>query len=543
MNKTILSMLCAFIVSGCAINDINTAETERPKKQPIFTEYDTQDSIYHAMVGSLMEYSSQNNNAINHYETILNKGYNKDIVNKLLNLYNEKNDLVGLYELLKSLEKKQVINNHSQFSLPYFIIIEDYENAVDTTLSYIEKTEHNKNFNNSITQRSRVYYSIIESLQFIEIVSNEKNNAFLNKLRKENNSSYLTIKTNFKDKTILESIDYEKYDLNKLDLGIFYLLDYYQNPNIKKLNKVSRAGFDILELKNEILIHYSQLLKEKNYEEMKTLSLKLKKENEYPKKFKFYEYLSYLFMFETKNALYVLEDIKSDISSDFYYYGKAILNYRLGYKNAAKRYMSNVEDIKLIKGNMAIYFDLIDDRRVLLNNFDEIEIKNLEFSYYLEKRDIISASRIQKELEIIIKENNITDDYFEFNTIFLTYLKDENKGLKEAEYYYDMHRDKASTNFYAYLLALSNKDIEKGINLIKPYIENGEKEASILDTYAWLLYKNKKYKEALNVYLKNNMIYSQDATVQNHLSKIYQKLGNKNKYNFHKKASQMILKK
>ena len=78
--------------------------------------------------------------------------------------------------------------------------------------------------------------------------------------------------------------------------------------------------------------------------------------------------------------------------------------------------------------------------------------------------------------------------------------------VRLAFYYFDLNavqqdRNVGMLNNYAYYLAESNKNLEKALNLSLYTIQKEPQNATYLDTYAWILYKQKMFKSALK-YIK-----------------------------------------
>ena len=538
MNRILLYAACVFSLGGCAMNSNEIEKNVSIEKEVNNTE----DMFYHAMIGSLMEYNSQNNNAINHYESILINGYNKDVVDKLLPLYEYKKDYVGLFKLLDELNEEQILKNHKKYAFSYYVLKEKHKDAVDLALDKLNITNNN-NYNIIIEKRISNYYSFVTDLKIIDVISDNHSSDFFSELKKNDESAYLTLYTNYLNGGELSDFDHKNKNLNKKDEAIFLILNYYKLPTLEILKDMDENGFQIKLLEDMILRHYKQLLKEKDYKEMKELSEYLIKDKKIESSdYEVFEYLAYLFLFENKNALFKLEKIKDEISSDFYLYGKSILNYRLGYKRAAKKYMRDVKDLELIAGSLSLYLDIMDDYTLLEKNLTEAELMNFKLSYLMNKKDIKNANILKDEIVLYIKDNNVDNIYIDMNLLFLEFLNDEKSGIEKARMIFEENDDESSTNFYAYLLALSNTNIEHGLNILEIYM-NENTDPSVVDTYGWLLYKNGNLEEALNLYKMYKMIYSQDTIVQHHLYKINLKLGNNKDAEFHKKASHQLLNK
>ncbi len=90
---------------------------------------------------------------------------------------------------------------------------------------------------------------------------------------------------------------------------------------------------------------------------------------------------------------------------------------------------------------------------------------------------------------------------------FYTYLGESYYHLKKQDsafYYFDLAVTGDSTNYstmnnYSYYLALADTNLDKALSMIKRVIKQYPENQTYLDTYAWVLYKQKKYKEALKV--------------------------------------------
>ncbi|RKX17747.1 MAG: hypothetical protein DRP35_10395 [Candidatus Zixiibacteriota bacterium] len=90
---------------------------------------------------------------------------------------------------------------------------------------------------------------------------------------------------------------------------------------------------------------------------------------------------------------------------------------------------------------------------------------------------------------------------------FYTYLGESYYHLKKQDsafYYFDLAVTGDSTNYslmnnYSYYLALADTGLDKALSMIKRVIKQYPENQTYLDTYAWVLYKQKKYEEALRI--------------------------------------------
>lgn len=83
-------------------------------------------------------------------------------------------------------------------------------------------------------------------------------------------------------------------------------------------------------------------------------------------------------------------------------------------------------------------------------------------------------------------------------------------------------------NNYSYALAENNNDLDSALSMSAKTLEDNPDEPMYLDTYGWILYKQKKYTEAkkyIEQALKN--LAKPDATIQEHLGDVEYALGNR----------------
>jgi len=90
---------------------------------------------------------------------------------------------------------------------------------------------------------------------------------------------------------------------------------------------------------------------------------------------------------------------------------------------------------------------------------------------------------------------------------FYTYLAESYYHLKKQDsafYYFDKalsidHDNYSMMNNYSYYLALADTNLDKALTLIKKVIKQYPENQTYLDTYAWVLYKQGKFDEALKI--------------------------------------------
>ena len=95
----------------------------------------------------------------------------------------------------------------------------------------------------------------------------------------------------------------------------------------------------------------------------------------------------------------------------------------------------------------------------------------------------------------------------------------------------------AVLNNYAYYLSLDNRDLERALSMSGRTLEAEPLNATYLDTYAWILFRMKRYKEALG-YMEKALRYldSDNPEIYEHYGDVLYMCGEKEKAveNWHK---------
>ena len=89
-------------------------------------------------------------------------------------------------------------------------------------------------------------------------------------------------------------------------------------------------------------------------------------------------------------------------------------------------------------------------------------------------------------------------------------------------------------NNYAYFLSLDKKDLERAEEMSAKSLKLEPDNPTYLDTYAWILFQQKRYAEA-QVYIDSVLVLlgdsltADDANLLEHAGDIYYKAGNKSR--------------
>ena len=94
-------------------------------------------------------------------------------------------------------------------------------------------------------------------------------------------------------------------------------------------------------------------------------------------------------------------------------------------------------------------------------------------------------------------------------------------------------------NNYAYYLSLRGENLERAEEMSKKTIEMFPEEANYLDTYAWILYKMKKYEQAKS-WMQKALDISESETFYSHMAEILTELGEKEEAELYLEKSKLF---
>lgn len=165
--------------------------------------------------------------------------------------------------------------------------------------------------------------------------------------------------------------------------------------------------------------------------------------------------------------------------------------------------------------------------------------QTLEFHYYLAiaynqaKEPNLVLSTIDKALQYVDEStpSDLTSDFYAIQGDVYHELGDYKK-LYES---YDKALSYSSSNLgvlnnYAYYLSVQRKDLNKAEVMSKKTVDAEPKNATFLDTYAWILFELKRYAEA-KIYIEQALENGGDVSgvIIEHAGDVYYMLGEKEK--------------
>ena len=161
-------------------------------------------------------------------------------------------------------------------------------------------------------------------------------------------------------------------------------------------------------------------------------------------------------------------------------------------------------------------------------------------SFYYKKNYEKTIEPIKIGVKFVVSNPNLSSEMYSILGNSYNELKDfENSDIsyeRALEYIPD---NVQVLNNYAYYLSLREENLERAEEMSKKTIEMFPEEANYLDTYAWILYKMKKYKQAKN-WMQKAINISESETFYSHMAEILIELGEKEEAEFYLEKSKLF---
>ena len=183
-----------------------------------------------------------------------------------------------------------------------------------------------------------------------------------------------------------------------------------------------------------------------------------------------------------------------------------LLFLELQFQNYNDMIIESEQAIELFPTNPIFYY---------LNALANYSISNWEESIY----------PLETGASFIYNNNNLSSEMYSL----LGGVYNELKKFSESDNAYEKALEYSPDNVqvlnnYAYYLSLRGENLEKAKQMSMKTIEMFPKEANYFDTYAWILYKMKNYKEA-KIWMQKALDISESQTFYDHMADILTELG------------------
>jgi len=401
----------------------------------------------------------------------------QNIFLSLAGLYNEKGNFSGSIDIYRQLENKYGLNEL-------------------TTPGYIESLVLDKKYDEALKKANQLIDAYPEVIQFYALVAEiyrikgepHKAGEVYNKLLKDNPEN---------PQILLSAADFllneKKYD------DLFVLINsIIPNRNISKDDKISlfaqliSVKFDNKDQADKLLLAIMQF---ESYTGNDDVSCLLRP-----------EFLSN--SGRVNEAISRLEEIIASRPNNYYAWEKLLLLYL------------QVQDFKklLIKGEeCATRFNMSFLAKLLYANAAIENSKYQIAEQELKKAEILAGENKEYKLQVLTMRADLYYRSKEYNKAFDTF----EKALVIN------NEDLTILNNYAYYLAETGMDLKKAEDMARKVIEKEAKNDTFLDTYAWVLYKRGKLKDAKDI--MEGIINRQSephAEYYEHLGFILRKSGN-----------------
>lgn len=268
--------------------------------------------------------------------------------------------------------------------------------------------------------------------------------------------------------------------------------------------------------------------KEINIETKRELLYTLLLQSDFEKYASFKKIVETVLQFAPQDPLVNL--VLADIYAKEKQYNKALSHYQLSFGSAV------VKDQYVYNKIIEIYFQK-KEYDLVIKTCDE-GIEKYPFSprlYYLKALSLVNIEDYGSALEILLNGKNMVIDDSNLSSEFYALIGDVHHALndhKKSDLAYTKSLEYNPDNVfvlnnYSYYLALRNENLEQAYEMIKKCdkLTQDSPNASFLDTYAWVLYKMQKYKEAKDQINKAILLNTNSATLFEHSGDILYELG------------------
>ena len=161
-------------------------------------------------------------------------------------------------------------------------------------------------------------------------------------------------------------------------------------------------------------------------------------------------------------------------------------------------------------------------------------------SFYYKKNYEKTIEPIKTGLNFVVSNPNLSSEMYSILGNSYNELKDfENSDISYERALEYMPDNVQVLNNYAYYLSLREENLERAEEMSKKTIEMFPEEANYLDTYAWILYKMKKYEQAKS-WMQKAIDISERETFYSHMAEILIELGEKEEAEFYLEKSKLF---
>jgi tetratricopeptide (TPR) repeat protein len=180
-------------------------------------------------------------------------------------------------------------------------------------------------------------------------------------------------------------------------------------------------------------------------------------------------------------------------------------------------------DLKIYREKEFYYLNILEKYQEIIQNADSVvdRFDNSPFIFLISGIAFYQNKNYIKSIDLLERGYKIKSENSFLKNQYVNYLAEAyyRIGKKDSAYYYYeivISKDKNNLglmNNYAYYMAESNEKLDKALDLSYYTIQREPKNATYLDTYAWIVYKKKMYKTALK-YIKLAYKYNSEKSYE-----------------------------
>lgn len=533
MKKTIIAAMLATSLIGCA-NTKNPAPAETQENVSTSEEL-----FYNAFLGEIMETEGQTNNAIKHYETILSSQYETEYFNKLLQLYQYKNDFVSARNLIENTNVQDLLEHHPENVFVLYLTQEDYDSALD----FFENSFDIENIeSNDIIPYYNSTYSLFSSQLSFYFQDSEIKTDFLNLLKEKDKNKYDFLTLTLSRPNISEFKNYDHNDFSDIESEIVKIRKTISGDYPELLKESLKSKYLSDSAKQELLNKYAvYYIQSRNFVKAKDLyEHTAKNKIEAPDSLVVADSLYYFYNFKHNDSLYKLETIKDIIDPDSYYLQKGMTNYMLGYKSAARKYFREIKNVNYAIKYIHPFIDVMGEKYLYKFVDNENQADFFLAEYYIQKGNQDKAIEyIENSIEKL-SETGDNDEFIKVVEMQKLRIQDPIKALESLKLEIENSDDILFVNDYIYLSLQKNINNVYVDELFKKHSKELIGNESFIDTVAYYYLKRNRPYQAIKTYEDNNLLNIHNSEVQGNISEAFKAIGNRSLEKKHKEYSNML---
>lgn len=224
---------------------------------------------------------------------------------------------------------------------------------------------------------------------------------------------------------------------------------------------------------------------------------------------------------------------KNKNDTQIYYYLAITSELKVDYENAVKYYTELLfrdPNMTFAKKRLAFSYMKLKNFDKAIESLDKIEKNDIDVDYYRLKSTIFAEKgnkplQIKSLLDGLVKYPNSEEILMDIADFY-----EKTKNYDKAEEYLRKvlsinPKNASALNYLGYMLADLGKKLEESYKMISDALAIEPQNPAFLDSMAWVLYKQKRFKEAYEYQKRALKLSPDEKEMIDHMNKIMKELG------------------